>query len=104
MQLRHLRALAAIVDSGGFARAAERLHLSQPALSRQIRRLEIELDIPLFERVGRGVRLTAQGDDLLRHARHLLSEVENLGERARALKAGQAGVLDRKSTRLNSSH
>ena len=52
MNFRHLRAFATIVDAGGFARAAERLHLSQPALSRQIRALELELGISLFDRVG----------------------------------------------------
>src|SRR5262245_7121516 len=93
MNFRHLRAFATVVDAGGFARAAERLHLSQPALSRQIRALEIELGISLFDRVGRGVRLTSQGEDLLRHSRRLLAELGSLSERARSLKAGQAGVL-----------
>ena len=93
MNLRHLRAFAAIVDAGGFARAADRLHLSQPALSRQIRSLELELGISLFDRVGRGVRLTSQGEDLLRHCRRLLLEAGTLSERARALKSGNAGVL-----------
>jgi len=93
MNFRHLRAFATIVDAGGFARAAERLHVSQPALSRQIRALEIELGISLFDRVGRGVRLTSQGEDLLRHSRRLLIELGSLSERARALKAGQAGLL-----------
>ena len=93
MNLRHFRAFATIVDAGGFARAAERLHVSQPALSRQIRALEIELGISLFDRVGRGVRLTSQGEDLLRHSRRLLAEFSSLSERARALKGGQAGFL-----------
>ena len=93
MNFRHLRAFAAIVDAGGFARAAEHLHVSQPALSRQIHALELELGIPLFDRVGRGVRLTSQGEDLLRHSRRLLTDVSSLSERARALKIGQAGLL-----------
>jgi LysR family cyn operon transcriptional activator len=93
MNFRHLRAFATIVDAGGFARAAERLHVSSPALSRQIHALELELGISLFDRVGRGVRLTSQGEDLLRHSRRLLTDVNSLGERARALKAGQAGLL-----------
>ena len=66
MNFRHLRAFAAIVDAGGFARAAERVHLSQPALSRQIHALEDELGVPLFDRIGRRVQLTSEGEDLLR--------------------------------------
>lgn len=93
MNLRHLRAFAAIVDSGGVARAAARLHLSQPALSRQIRGLEVELGVPLFNRIGRGVRLTSEGEDLLRRSRRLLAEAESLGEHARSLKTGEAGLL-----------
>ena len=93
MNLRHLGAFAAIVDVGGFARAATRLHLSQPALSRQIHALEAELGVRLFDRVGRGVQLTAQGEDLLRRSRRLLAEAESLGERARELKRGETGIL-----------
>ncbi|HET7766980.1 MAG TPA: LysR family transcriptional regulator [Burkholderiales bacterium] len=93
MNFRHLRAFAAIADTGGFARAAAQLHLSQPALSRQMQALEAELGVPLFDRVGRGVRLTSEGDDLLRRSRRLLAEAESLGERARSLKTGQTGIL-----------
>src|SRR3954447_11905327 len=93
MNFRHLRAFAIIVDAGGFARAAARLNLSQPALTRQIQALEAELGVPLFDRIGRGVQLTSEGEGLLRRSRQLLTEVESLGERARALKAGQTGVL-----------
>ena len=93
MNLRHLRAFAAIVDLGGVARAALRLHLSQPALSRQIHALEAELGVRLFDRVGRRVQLTSEGEDLLRGSRRLLAEAESLGERARSLKAGKTGIL-----------
>jgi len=93
MDLRHLRAFVAVVDAGGFARAAVRLNLSQPALSRQIRALEDELDVRLFDRIRRRVQITAEGDDLLRRARGLLTDADSIGERARALKGGQAGVL-----------
>ena len=58
----HLRSLAAIVRLGGFHRAAGALHLTQPAVSRHIRRLEEQLGAPLFERRGRGVELTAFGE------------------------------------------
>ncbi len=90
---RHLRGFVTIVDAGGFARAGARLNVSQPALSRQIRAFESELGVQLFDRVGRRVQLTAEGQDLLRRARELLTGAESLGERARALRGGKAGVL-----------
>lgn len=93
MDLRHLQAFVTIVDAGGFGRAAGRLNVSQPALSRQVRALEAALDVQLFDRIGRRVQLTSEGEDLLRRARRLLTDVESLGERARALKTGQTGVL-----------
>ena len=93
MNLRHLQAFAAIVDARGFARAATRLHLSQPALSRQIHALEADLGVLLFDRVGRGVQLTSQGEDLLERSRRLLAEADALGERARELKGGETGIL-----------
>jgi LysR family cyn operon transcriptional activator len=93
VDLRHLRAFVTIVDAGGFGRAVTRLNISQPALSRQIRALEAALDVQLFDRIGRRVQLTSEGEDLLGRVRRLLTDVESLGERARALKGGQTGVL-----------
>jgi LysR family transcriptional regulator, cyn operon transcriptional activator len=93
MNLRHLQAFATIVDVGGLARAATRLHLSQPALSRQIQALEADLGVALFDRIGRRVQLTAHGEELLRRGRRLLAEAESLGERARELKSGETGIL-----------
>src|SRR5262245_24492624 len=89
----HLRAFVSIVEAGGFGRAAARLNLSQPALSRRIRALEAGLDVQLFDRIGRRVQLTSEGEDLLRRARILVAEVDALGDRARALKRGHTGVL-----------
>jgi LysR family transcriptional regulator, cyn operon transcriptional activator len=93
VDLRHLRAFAAIVDAGGFARAAVQLNLSQPALSRQIRTLETDLGVRLFDRVNRRALLTSEGEDLLRRSRRLLTDADSLGERARALKSGDTGLL-----------
>jgi DNA-binding transcriptional LysR family regulator len=93
MELRHLRSFVTIVDAGGFARAAARLNVSQPALSRQIQTLETSLDFRLFDRIGRRAQLTSEGEDLLRRSRRLLTEADSLGERARALKGGHTGVL-----------
>ena len=93
MNIRQLRAFAMIVDAGGFAKAAARLHVSQPALSRQILTLEDELAVPIFDRQGHRVHLTSQGEELLRHCRRVLIEVDALRERARAVRKGQSGVL-----------
>jgi len=93
MNLRHLHAFATIIDVGGLAKAATRLHLSQPALSRQIQALEADLGVALFDRIGRRVQLTSQGEDLLLRSRRLLAEAESLGERARELKRGETGIL-----------
>jgi DNA-binding transcriptional LysR family regulator len=93
MEIRHLRAFAAIVDAGGFGRAGAALRLSQPALSRQIRVLESDLGVRLFHRLGRRIQLTSEGEDLLRRSRRLLADVDSLGERARALKGGRTGIV-----------
>jgi DNA-binding transcriptional LysR family regulator len=93
MNLRHLRTFVAIADNGGFARAAARLNLTQSAASRQIFALETELDVRLFDRIGRRVHLTLEGEDLLVRSRRLLADAASLSERARALKGGQTGTL-----------
>jgi DNA-binding transcriptional LysR family regulator len=93
MNFRQLRTFITIADAGGFARAEGRLHLSQPAASRQIQALEMELGVPLFNRIGRRIQLTSEGEDLLRRGRRLLQEADSFGDRARALKGGQAGTL-----------
>jgi DNA-binding transcriptional LysR family regulator len=93
MNLRYLRTFVTVVDDGGIARAAARLNLSQPAASRQINALEAELGVPLFDRIGKRVRLTSEGKDLLWRSRRLLTEADSLSERANALKGGQTGVL-----------
>jgi LysR family cyn operon transcriptional activator len=93
MNLRHLRTFAAIVDTGSMAKASARLNLTQPAASRQIQALEDELQVLLFDRIGRRVRLTAEGGELLRRSRRLLAEADSLAEHARILKKGETGIL-----------
>jgi LysR family cyn operon transcriptional activator len=93
VKLAHLRTFVAIADAGGVGRAASRLNLTQPTASRQIHALEAELGVPLFDRVGRRVRLTSEGEDLLEGSRRLLSDADSLGERARSLKEGHIGML-----------
>jgi DNA-binding transcriptional LysR family regulator len=92
MNLRHLHALATIVDVGGPGRR-DAIAPESAALSRQIQALEAELGVALFDRVGRRVQLTSQGEDLLLRSRRLLAEADALGERARELKSGETGIL-----------
>lgn len=93
MNLRFLRTFVAIADHAGVARAAARLNLTQSAASRQLQSLENELGLRLFARIGRNIRLTREGEDLLARSRRLLADAAALGERARALKSGEVGVL-----------
>ena len=93
MDLRHLRYFVAVAEAGTVSRAAGRVRISQPALSRQIHDLEAELGVALFERAGRNLRLTGAGEDLLVHASKVLNEAEAFRDRARALHRGDAGIL-----------
>jgi DNA-binding transcriptional LysR family regulator len=93
MELRHLRYFVAVADAGTVSRAAQRLHLTQPALSRQIQDLEREFACRLFDRIGRRIVLTRDGEEILERTRRLLAEAEALGERARALAGGEAGMI-----------
>jgi DNA-binding transcriptional LysR family regulator len=93
MDLHQLRTFVAIADAGGVARAAARRNLSQPAASRQIQVLEAELGVLLFDRVGRRVRLTSAGEDLLRRGRQVVAEADAFRERARALQGGHTGQI-----------
>jgi LysR family transcriptional regulator, cyn operon transcriptional activator len=93
MNLRHLRTFVEIAEAGGVARAAVRLHLTQPTASRQLNALEAELGVPLFNRIGHRIQLTSEGEDLLQHGRRLLRDTEAMSDRARALKSGQTGLL-----------
>ena len=69
MELRHLRYFVAVAETGGFSQAALRLNKTLPARWRQVHELETELGVKLFTRIGRGVRLTSDGEDLLRQSR-----------------------------------
>ena len=91
MELRHLKYLMAINEENTFVKAAERLHLAQPALSRQIQSLEEELGAPIFVRGRRGVSLTPAGAICLGTARSVVRKAEAAVERARSASAGHAG-------------
>src|SRR6185436_10810830 len=93
MDLREVRTFVGVADLGTVSAAAERLHLTQPALSRQIANLESELGLRLFDRVGRRLLLTSEGAQLLQQCRGLLSYSQAVREQADGLKRGDAGVL-----------
>lgn len=95
MELRHLRYFEAVARHSHVTRAAAELHIAQPALSKQISQLEHELGLPLFDRVGRNVRLTEAGEALLPHARAVMAQVEaaraEVAERI-GLRKGRASI------------
>ena len=86
VSLTQIESFIAVAEEGHVGRAARRLHLSQPPLSRQILALERELGTPLFERTPRGMRLVSAGETFLGHARRIVAEV------AAARESIQAGV------------
>jgi DNA-binding transcriptional LysR family regulator len=93
MELRHLRYFVAVAEELHFGRAAERLFIVQPALSKQIAALEKELGLPLFVRTKRHVEITSAGAALLEDARQILAQAEGAKLRARMASSGELGVL-----------
>jgi DNA-binding transcriptional LysR family regulator len=99
MELRQLRSFVAVAEELHFRRAAERLHLAQPSVSQQIRTLEAELGVRLFERNRRGAMLTPAGAALLPEARDMLSRAEHAAATVRAAGTGRRGRLRMSLTR-----
>ena len=93
MELRHLRYFVAVAEEENVTRAAARLHVSQPGLSRQIRDLEEEIGFPLLERSAKAVRLTEAGRTFLTEARGVLQSAENAVKAARAKAGGVQGEI-----------
>jgi DNA-binding transcriptional LysR family regulator len=93
MELRHLRYFVAVGEEQHYGRAALRLRVVQPALSRQIQDLEEEVGFKLFERLPRGVKLSAAGKLFLEDARRILREVNEAAARAERVARGQSGTL-----------
>jgi len=93
MDLRHVRTFVTVAEQGTVSKAALCLRVAQPALSRQINDLEVELGIRLFDRVRRRLILTGEGERLLADCRNILSAVDSLSDRAQLLRRADAGVL-----------
>ncbi|MBN3858426.1 LysR family transcriptional regulator [Paraburkholderia sp. Ac-20340] len=93
LDLRRLRYFVTVADELHFGRAAERLHIAQPPLTRQISALETELGIRLFERSTRAVTLTPEGAQFLDHARQVLDAALSAQTSAQRLASGEAGRL-----------
>ncbi|WP_306213765.1 LysR family transcriptional regulator [Actinoplanes sp. RD1] len=92
MSLRQLGYLVAVADEGGFSQAAQRLHMTQPALSRAVQLLEQTLGVALVVRVHRGVELTAAGEVLVARARVIADQVESAVLATRAAADGEPDV------------
>ena len=93
MELRHLRYFVTVAEELHFGRAAKKLHISQPPLSMQIRALEDELGVALFNRTQRSVALTQAGNALLGEARHILARVDQAVLMTRRASRGEIGEL-----------
>ena len=93
MDLRHLRTFVTVAEQRTVSKASLRLRIAQPALSRQIKELEDELGIRLFDRIRRRLILTSEGEQLLGDCRTVLGAVGSLSERAQLLRRGDSGIL-----------
>lgn len=93
MELRDLRSFVAVAEAGGFGRAADQLHIAQPAVSQQVKRLERELGAPLFHRTTRSVELTPAGRRLLERAKFILAEIGRAADEVRQVHAGGIGKV-----------
>ena len=93
MELRQLRYFVAIAEYGSFQEAARRIHIAQPALSRQIKDLEDELRAELLVRHPRGISLSSAGRVFLDDARALIAQLAGIQDRARRAAEGKVGLL-----------
>jgi DNA-binding transcriptional LysR family regulator len=93
MDLKRLRTFVTVAELGTVSKAAVRLRIGQPALSRQLNDLQQELGLRLFDRLGRGLVLTAAGEQFLADCRGAFAHIDTLRERADVLRRGDTGVL-----------
>ena len=94
MELSHIRYFVAAAEELHFGRAAKRLHITQPSLSKRVAKLEEELGVKLFHRTRREVRLTEAGDAFLEGARLVLEDAQRATEEARKAARGELGKLE----------
>ncbi len=90
---RQLRSFSSVARHGSFSRAAEELHLTQPAVSMQVKQLEHQLAMPLFERIGRKITLTEAGDRVYAHAQAITEQIESLEAEINDFKGLEGGNL-----------
>jgi DNA-binding transcriptional LysR family regulator len=93
MELRHLRYFTAVAEHGGIGRTAQILHVSQSAISEQIRDLELELGVSLFDRKNRRIRLTYHGEQFLKDARAVLASADHAVANVQKSTEGEIGTL-----------
>jgi DNA-binding transcriptional LysR family regulator len=94
MELRHLRYFVAVAEALSFTKASENLHLAQPSLTRQIKDLEAEMEVRLFDRAGKRIALTQEGESFLLDARRLVAECAQSVLAVQRLSRGEAGQLN----------
>ena len=94
MELRHLRYFVAVAEALNFTKAAEKLHLAQPSLTRQVKDLEAEIGVRLVDRSGKHISLTEEGRSFLTDAKRLLLECAESVEAVRRLSRGETGQLN----------
>jgi DNA-binding transcriptional LysR family regulator len=94
MELRHLRSFVAVAEALNFTKAAEKLHLAQPSLTRQIKDLEAEIGVRLFDRAGKRISLTQEGESFLSDTRRLLAECAHSVQAVQRLSRGEASQLN----------
>src|SRR5450631_3219264 len=94
MELRHLRYFVAVAEEENVSRAALKLHVSQPGLSRQIRDLEDEIGFQLFERSAKSLKLTAAGKVFLAEAKSVLQHADDAVKKARTISGGKCGEIN----------
>jgi DNA-binding transcriptional LysR family regulator len=91
--LRQLKVFEAVANHLSFSRAAEELHLTQPAVSMQVQALAEQVGVPLFEQLGKKIYLTAAGEELLRHVRRIIQQLREAGDALAAICGAKGGRL-----------